>query len=156
MGNIFSLGTRFSEAFGLNYLDEKGEKKLVIMGSYGIGPSRLLGTIVEVLADEKGIIWPKSVAPFQIHLIAVFDENGKVKVATEKFYNELLKKGIEVLFDNRDLRAGEKFADADLLGIPLRAVISEKTLKENKIEIKDRATSEISLISESELVKMSS
>ena len=154
VGNIFSLGTRFSEAFGLNYLDEKGEKKLVIMGSYGIGPGRLMGTIVEVLADEKGIIWPKSVAPFQIHLIAVFDENGKVKVATEKLYNELLKKGIEVLFDNRDVRAGEKFADADLLGIPLRAVISEKTLKENKIEIKDRATSESSLISESGLINL--
>ena len=154
VGNIFSLGTRFSEAFGLNYLDEKGEKKLVIMGSYGIGPGRLMGTIVEVLADEKGIVWPKTVAPFQIHLIAVFDENGKVKIAAEKLYSALLKNGIEVLFDDRDLRAGEKFADADLLGIPLRVVISEKTLKENKIETKERATSEISLISESELINL--
>lgn len=153
VGNIFSLGTRFSEAFGLNYLDEKGEKKLVIMGSYGIGPGRLMGTIVEVLADEKGIVWPKSVAPFQVHLIAVYDKNGKVKIAAEKFYKELLQKGIEVLFDDRDLRAGEKFADADLLGIPLRAVISEKTLKENKIEIKTRCTNEISLLTESELIK---
>ena len=154
VGNIFSLGTRFSEAFGLNYLDEKGEKKLVIMGSYGIGPGRLMGTIVEVLADEKGIVWPKTVAPFQIHLIAVFDENGKVKIAAEKLYSALLKNGIEVLFDDRELRAGEKFADADLLGIPLRVVISEKTLKENKIETKERATSEISLISESELINL--
>ena len=153
VGNIFSLGTRFSEAFGLNYLDEKGEKKLVMMGSYGIGPGRLMGTIVEVLADDKGLVWPKSVAPFQIHLIAVFDESGKVKTAAEKLYNELLQKGIEVLFDNRDIRAGEKFADADLLGIPLRAVVSEKTLKEKKIEIKNRSTGEISLLTESELIK---
>ncbi|MFA6273469.1 MAG: aminoacyl--tRNA ligase-related protein [Candidatus Paceibacterota bacterium] len=153
VGNIFSLGTRFSEAFSLNYLDEKGEKKLVVMGSYGIGPGRLMGTIVEVLADEKGIVWPKSVAPFQIHLIAIFDKDGKVQTAADKLYNELLKQGIEVLFDDRDLRAGEKFADADLLGIPLRAVISEKTLRENKIEIKDRATEEVSLITEDELIK---
>ena len=153
VGNIFSLGTRFSESFDLNYLDEKGEKKLVVMGSYGIGPGRLMGTITEVLADEKGLVWPKNVAPFQIHLVAVFDENGKVKTASEKLYKELLQKGIEALFDDRDLRAGEKFADADLLGIPLRAVISEKTLKENKIEIKNRATGQISLITESELIK---
>ena len=155
VGNIFSLGTRFSESFDLNYLDEKGEKKLVVMGSYGIGPGRLMGTITEVLADEKGLVWPKNVAPFQIHLVAVFDENGKVKTAAEKLYKELLQKGIEALFDDRDLRAGEKFADADLLGIPLRAVISEKTLKENKIEIKNRATGQISLITESELIKTS-
>ncbi|MEK7145423.1 MAG: aminoacyl--tRNA ligase-related protein [Patescibacteria group bacterium] len=155
VGNIFSLGTRFSEAFGLNYLDEKGEKKLVVMGSYGIGPSRLLGTIVEILADDKGLVWPKSVAPFQVQLIAIFDESGKVKIAAEKLYKELLKKGIEVLFDDRDLRAGEKFADADLLGIPLRAVISEKTLKENKIEIKNRTANQLALITESELIKKS-
>lgn len=153
VGNIFSLGTRFSEAFNLNYLDEKGEKKLVVMGSYGIGPGRLMGTIVEVLADDKGLVWPKSVAPFQVQLIAIFDEHGKVKITAEKLYNELVKKGIEVLFDNRDLRAGEKFADADLLGIPLRAVISEKTLKENKIEIKTRRTGEISLLTKDELIK---
>ncbi|KKT75139.1 MAG: Prolyl-tRNA synthetase [Parcubacteria group bacterium GW2011_GWB1_44_7] len=153
VGNIFSLGTRFSEAFDLNYLDEKGDKKLVVMGSYGIGPSRLLGAIVEVLADEKGIVWPKTVAPFQIHLIAVFDENGKVQPAAEKLYNKLLEKGIETLFDDRNIRAGEKFADADLIGIPLRVVISEKTLKENKIEIKERAGGEIKMVSESELIK---
>ena len=152
VGNIFSLGTRFSEAFDLNYLDEKGEKKLVVMGSYGIGPGRLLGTMVEVLADEKGLNWPKAAAPFQIHLIAILDESGKVRIATEKLYATLLKQGMEVLFDDRNLRAGEKFADADLLGIPLRAVISEKTLKEKKIEIKERATGQISLITESELI----
>ncbi len=155
VGNIFPLGDKFSKALDLSYLDEKGEKKLVMMGSYGIGPGRLMGTIVEVLADEKGLVWPKAVAPFQIHLIAIFDENGKVKTTAEKLYNELVKKGIEVLFDDRDLRAGEKFADADLLGIPLRAVVSEKTLKENKIEIKNRATNKISLVSESELIKIS-
>ena len=153
VGNIFSLGTRFSEAFGLNYLNEKGEKKIVVMGSYGIGPGRLMGTIVEVLADDNGLVWPKTVAPFQIHLIAIFDENGKVRTASEKLYDKLLKKGIDVLFDDRDLRAGEKFANADLLGIPLRAVISEKTLKENKIEIKNRASGKISLITEDQLTK---
>ncbi|MEK7088196.1 MAG: His/Gly/Thr/Pro-type tRNA ligase C-terminal domain-containing protein, partial [Patescibacteria group bacterium] len=86
---------------------------------------------------------------------AIFDESGKVKIAAEKLYNELVKKGIEVLFDDRDLRAGEKFADADLLGIPLRAVISEKTLKENKIEIKNRTANQLALITESELIKKS-
>ena len=136
IGNIFSLGTRFSDAFGLNYVDEKGEKKPVIMGSYGIGPGRVMGTIVETLSDDKGIVWPESVAPFAVHLIAI----GNEKTFTEagKLYDAFLKAGIEILFDDRDARAGEKFADADLIGIPLRVVISDKTLDKKEVELKRR------------------
>ncbi len=146
VGNIFSLGTRFSDAFELNYVDSNGEKKPVIMGSYGIGPGRLMGTVVEVLADDKGIVWPESIAPFRVHLIPLFDKENKVKPEADKIYSELTQKGIEVLYDDRDLRAGEKFADSDLLGIPVRLVISEKTLANGEIELKNRRESEASMV----------
>ncbi len=138
VGNIFSLGTRFSEALGLNYVDEKGEKKPVIMGSYGIGPGRVMGTIVETLSDDKGIVWPEAVAPFHVHLIAISKEDGKALAEATKLYDAFTKTGIEVLFDDRDTRAGEKFADADLIGIPVRMVISDKTLEMGKVEVKRR------------------
>jgi prolyl-tRNA synthetase len=152
VGNIFSLGTRFSEPFDLSYVDESGEKKLVVMGSYGIGPGRVMGTIVEVLSDSKGIVWPKEVAPFTVHLIEM--KGGEaVSVAAEKLYRDLNKKGISVLWDDRDTRAGEKFADADLIGIPYRVIISEKTLKENKFELKLRTEEEAELVDETVLLK---
>ena len=138
VGNIFSLGTKFSNAFDLNYVDEKGNKKPVVMGSYGIGPGRVMGTIVETLSDEKGIIWPSSIAPFQVHLIAIMNENGKALKEAEKIYDAMVKSGVEVLYDDRDIRAGEKFADADLIGIPLRMVVSDKTLEMGKVELKRR------------------
>lgn len=137
VGNIFSLGTKFSAPFDLTYKDEKGEEKLVIMGSYGIGLGRLMGTIVEVLSDEKGIIWPENVAPFKIHLLSL-SENEEA----EKIYAELSKKGIEVLFDDREVSAGEKFADSDLIGIPWRVVVSKKSLAAGGIEVKKRSESE--------------
>ena len=140
VGNIFSLGTRFSEAFGLSYTDEKGEKKPVVMGSYGIGPGRVMGTIAEVLSDDKGLIWPKNVSPFDVHLVSIEDKEGKVKKETDKLYETLVKKGIEVLYDDRDIRAGEKFADSDLIGIPTRIIISEKTLENGEVEVKERGT----------------
>ena len=143
VGNIFSLGTRFSDAFELNYLDEKGEKKPVIMGSYGIGPGRLMGTIAEVLSDDKGLVWPNEVAPFDIHLIAIGDQ---VKDEAEELYKKLKAQGKEVLYDDRDMRPGEKFADSDLIGIPTRIVISSKTLESDSVEIKDRATGKIEMI----------
>lgn len=153
VGNIFSLGTRFSEPLELNYLDASGKNNPVIMGSYGIGPSRLMGVIVEMLSDEKGIVWPKSVAPFAVHLIALFDKEGqkdktagKVATAADKLYADLTAAGIDVLYDDRDHRAGEKFADSDLIGIPTRIVISEKTLATDSVEIKDRKTGEVSII----------
>lgn len=138
VGNIFSLGTRFSDAFELNYLTQKGERKPVIMGSYGIGPSRLMGVIAEVFSDEKGLVWPDSVSPFDFVLIPIFDKEGKVKQKTEEVYNKLIAFGKKVLLDDRDIRPGEKFADADLIGIPKRVVISEKTLLSEKLELKDR------------------
>ena len=147
VGNIFSLGTKFSDALELNYTDEEREKKPVIMGSYGIGPGRVMGTIVEVLSDEKGLVWPASVAPFNIHLISIEDKDGKVKKEADKLYENLIKKGIEVLYDDRDLRPGEKFADSDLIGIPKRVVISEKTLATESVEVKERKTGEVKNIS---------
>lgn len=136
-GNIFNLGTRFSEPLGLFFKDEKGESKPVIMGSYGFGPTRLMGTIVEVLSDDKGIIWPKEIAPFQIHLLVLSD---KIKNFADKIYETLTSHGLEILYDDRDIRAGEKFADADLIGIPTRVVIGEKALESKKLEVKDRTS----------------
>lgn len=146
VGNIFNLETRFSDAFELTYLDEKGEKRLVIMGSYGIGIGRVMGTIAEVLSDDKGLVWPKSVAPFEIHLIAVEDKNGKVKAEADKLYERLTASGREVLYDDRDMRPGEKFADSDLMGIPTRIVMSEKTLESDSVEVKDRMTGKVEMI----------
>src|SRR3989344_3116465 len=124
VGNIFSLSTRFSDPY-LNFNDQAGNQQLVIMGSYGIGLGRLMGTVVEVLSDEKGIIWPKEIAPFQVHLLSL----GQSSALANEVYQKLQAENIEVLYDDRDLRVGEKFADADLIGIPTRAVIGEKTLE---------------------------
>lgn len=142
VGNIFPLGTRFAEAEGLQYKDEKGALRYPIMGSYGIGLGRLMGTIVEVLSDERGIVWPESVAPFAIHLIDLSSGDGAVRKETDALYEELSKRGVEVLYDDRDARAGEKFGDADLIGIPARAVVSPKTHAEDMVEILDRKTGE--------------
>ncbi len=156
VGNIFTLGTRFSEALGLAFLDERGEKHFVFMGSYGLGPSRLLGTVAELFGDDKGIIWPEEVAPFQIHLIALAGPNKGEEVvkASDALYAKLAEKGVDALYDDRDLRPGEKFADADLIGIPTRVVVSDKTLKESRLEVKNRVTGAISMLSESDLLKL--
>ena len=139
VGNIFPLGTKYSDSLNLKFLSLEGKKKSVIMGSYGIGLGRTMGAIVETHYDNKGIIWPESVAPFKIHLIELKSSNSVVKKEAEKIYKTLLDKGAEVLYDDReDKTAGEKFADADLIGIPTRIVISEKTLAENSVEIKKR------------------
>jgi prolyl-tRNA synthetase len=163
VGNIFNLGTKFSEPLELTYLNEKGEKMPVIMGSYGLGPSRVMGTIVEVLSDDNGIVWPASVAPFKVHLVALYDKEGKdgkdgkggkVAAAADKLYGDLSKMNVDVLYDDRDLRPGEKFADSDLIGIPLRVVVSEKNLADGVVEAKERQTGKVSKISEDELLKM--
>jgi len=146
VGNIFSLGTKFSEPLGLVYTNEEGKPAPVVMGSYGIGPGRVMGTIVEVHADDKGLVWPEAVAPFAVHLIAIFDKAGKVKVEADKLYKKLSDKGIEVLFDDRDATAGEKFGDSDLIGIPTRYVISEKTLVSDSVEKKDRLTGNVGMV----------
>ena len=139
VGNIFSLGTRFSEDLGLVFTDEAGVKNPVIMGSYGIGLSRLMGTVVEVLSDEKGIVWPKEIAPFQVHLLLLSE---KAKDFADEVYKTLSSQGVEVLYDDRDLRAGEKFADADLIGIPMQIIIGEKAIESKMLEVKERKTGE--------------
>lgn len=154
VGNIFTLGTSKSEALDLYYTDKDGEKKPVFMGSYGIGLGRLMGTVVEVLSDDKGIVWPESIAPFTVHLLSL-GEKDVVQKEAGKIYEELLKNNIEVLFDDRaDISAGEKFADADLIGIPMRAVVSERSIKEGGIEIKKRTEEKGKIVSLSELLKL--
>ncbi|HEY4501652.1 MAG TPA: aminoacyl--tRNA ligase-related protein [Candidatus Paceibacterota bacterium] len=138
VGNIFPLNIKFSKAFNYTYVDEKGVAQLVYMGCYGIGPSRLMGVLVEKFADERGLVWPEAVAPFRVHLVSLGDDDEVIKEADE-LYRELTEAGVEVLYDDRDARAGEKFADSDLLGLPLRIVVSEKTLAAGKFECVERA-----------------
>jgi prolyl-tRNA synthetase len=145
VGNIFKLGEKFSRPFNLTFLDKDGTKKFVQMGCYGIGLGRLMGAIAEIFHDQRGIIWPKEISPFQVHLIYV-GETKKVKEISEKIYNELTKEKIEVLYDDREKSPGEKFFDCDLIGIPLRMIVSEKTLKKNSVEFKERKTGKIKLV----------
>jgi prolyl-tRNA synthetase len=152
VGNIFSLGTRFSEALGLTFKNKNGEDKPVIMGSYGLGPTRLMGVLVEYFSDIKGIIWPENIAPFTVHLIALGERGGKTYQEAESLYKKLASKKIPVLFDDREARAGEKFADADLIGIPHRIVISDQTIGKNMVEHKNRSADKASLITEKELM----
>lgn len=140
VGNIFPLGTRFSELFNLTYKDDKGGEQLVFMGSYGIGLGRLMGTVVEVLSDERGIIWPKEIAPYQIHLLSLALES---KSWADEIYESLCSHGVEVLYDDREIRAGEKFADADLIGIPTRIIVGEKGASAKVLEVKERNSEDI-------------
>ena len=146
VGNIFPLGTKYSKAMKAYFIDKDGKRKLIIMGCYGIGPSRTIGAIVEVHHDQKGIVWPKEVAPFQVHLIPV-ENTKKIKKIAEKLYQDLKNSGIEVLYDDReDKSAGEKFAEADLIGIPIRIVVSKRTLKKGCVEIKKRSEEKTKLL----------
>ncbi len=145
VGNVFDLGQKYGKDFGLTFADNKNERKYPIMGCYGIGISRLMGVIVEKYHDDKGIIWPESVAPFKVHLLRLADPKSSVGKFADKIYKDLLAEGYEVLYDERIVSAGEKFADADLLGIPYRLVISEKN--GNKIEIKKRNDKKVKLVS---------
>lgn len=137
VGNIFNLKDKFSKAFNFTFKDRQGKERFVVMGCYGIGLPRLMGAIVEVNHDEKGICWPKEVAPFQVHLIPI-EKSKKVREATNKVYQLLENHEIETLYDDREKGIGEKFVDCDLIGIPLRIVISEKSLKEKSVEVKER------------------
>lgn len=146
VGNIFSLGHKFSEPFGLTYKNSEGMEIPVFMGSYGIGITRLMGTVVEVLSDDRGIVWPESIAPFRVHLLALGDDE-KVKAEAETLYTALTKAGVEVLFDDRsDMSAGAKFADADLIGIPTRVVVSTRSLEAGGVEVKKRTEEKGSVI----------
>jgi prolyl-tRNA synthetase len=152
VGNIFTLGYKFSEALDLKYTDSDGKEQLVYMGCYGIGPSRVMGLIAEHFADERGLVWPANVAPFQVYLINIGDDENVVKITT-KLYNDLRTKGIEVLWDDRDARPGEKFADADLFGIPHRVVVSPKTVEQNSVEYKARTSDKTMFLTTAELLK---
>ncbi len=155
VANVFKLDTKFSDAFGLIFLNKNGEKKPVVMGSYGIGPTRVLGTIVEEFSDEYGIIWPENVAPFKVHLVGLGGKNlNKVQKSAKALYEKLKKLKIEVLYDDREASIGEKLNDADLIGIPYRVVISEKTLPTKKLEMKIRGSQKANMVSETQLIKI--
>jgi len=158
VGNIFALGANYSKPMSLSFLDRSGMTKPVIMGCYGMGPSRLMGAAIEVHHDHRGIIWPEEITPFGVVVIQIESKNEaineKIKKTAEKVYKKLQEKGVAVLYDERENKgAGEKFMEADLIGIPWRVVVSERTVAENKIEIKNRNEKEGALISESKLLK---
>ena len=148
VGNIFTLGTRFSDPLDLNYTDENGESKPVIMGSYGIGPSRLMGLIAEHFADDKGLVWPENVAPYKVYLVSI----GDVAEQANELYEKLKTAGVSVLFDDRDERPGAKFADAELIGLPYRVTISGRLLEEEKLEFTPRNGGETELLTLDELL----
>jgi len=146
IGNIFKLKTKFSDAFGLKFVDEDGKEKPVVMGCYGFGPSRAMGTLAEIFNDKHGLIWPTSVAPYNVHLINLKNNSSDA----DKLYNNLAKQNIDVLYDDRlEISPGEKLAEADLIGIPHRLVISEKT--KDKIEYKKRGDKKVKLLSKKEI-----
>ena len=150
VGNIFTLGTKFSDALDLSYTDEDGTKKQVIMGSYGIGPSRVMGLIAEHFSDDKGLVWPESVAPAKVYLVRI---GGEAAVEhADALYQELTSKGIEILYDDRDDRPGAKFADAELMGIPYRLTVSDRLIEAGQYELTSRATGETILLTHSELL----
>jgi prolyl-tRNA synthetase len=138
VGNIFKLGTRYSEPLGASYLDESGAEHPVWMGSYGIGPARIVAAAVEQFADEHGISWPRSLAPFAVHLVALGKPGTPERDAADGLYATLRDGGVEVLYDDRDLGPGEKFADAELLGCPLRLTVGRRSLKSGEVEVQKR------------------
>ena len=152
VGNIFKLGDKFSKPFGFMFKDSDGKDKPVEMACFGMGPSRLMGALAEVFHDEKGMIWPKSVAPYAAHLVSLGADDN-VKEAAEKLYNQLSEKCIEVLWDDRDAQAGAKLADADLIGIPTRLIISKKTLAEDSVEVKERDKKDAEMMELKDVVK---
>lgn len=152
VGNIFNLGTKFSEPLGLSFKDESGESHAVVMGSYGLGPTRIMGTIAEVFGDEKGLVWPDAVAPYRVHIINLATDDEEVNRVANLLYDECCDNHIDALYDDRSgVSAGEKFKDSDLIGIPLRVVVSKKTVAEGKFEIKERKSGESGMISRVEL-----
>ena len=142
LGHVFNLGTKYSKAMKAEYLDKQGKPQPVFMGCYGIGLPRLMTAIVEKHYDEKGIVWPKEISPFNVHLIQL----DNVEKTAKKIYQDLQKQGVRVLYDDRAKSAGEKFAEADLIGIPLRMVVSQKTLAKNSVELKKRSENKLKLV----------
>ena len=146
IGHIFKLGTRYTQTLEVYYLDEKGERQLVIMGCYGIGVNRILAAAMEEHHDEKGIKWPVAIAPFDVQIITVNQGDAATVEAADKIYAELSSKGLDVFYDDRSERAGVKFNDADLIGIPVQVIIGERNLKEGKVELKWRSSGEVKAV----------
>ena len=146
VGNIFQLGTKYTKSMGMTYSDENGEEKTPIMGCYGIGVGRLAASVLEVKHDDFGPIWPISIAPWQVHLCLMRVDDAECKATADKLYNDLLNLGVEVIYDDRDVRAGAMFADADLLGVPVRVVVGPKNLKNGQVELTTRDKSVSKLI----------
>lgn len=154
VGNIFPLGTKFTKAFDYTYTDEEGKQGDVYMGCYGIGPSRLMGVVTEKFADDKGLVWPASIAPFSMHLIVISkDKDGEAYKTAEELYKKLSENHVEVLFDDREESAGAKFADSDLIGIPMRVVVSDKSLEKGGVEIKERTSEDSEIVTVEQLLK---
>lgn len=151
VGNIFKLKTKYSEPFKMEFKDEDGTNKIVLMGCYGIGLSRIMGTVVEALADDKGLVWPESIAPYKVHLVMLGTKED-TKEKAEDLYKQLNEKGIEVLFDDREASAGEKLAESDLYGIPLRLVVSDRSLAEGMVELKSRTEEKPNMIALDKIV----
>jgi len=151
VGNIFKLGTKFSEALGATYLDESGQQRPVVMGSYGIGPARIAAAAIEQLADSDGIVWPPSIAPFQVHIVAVNVRDETQARTAEAIYTECWRKGIEAVLDDRDERPGVKFKDADLLGVPLRVTVGNAFVKQGVVELRERRTRRETRVSPAEV-----
>jgi prolyl-tRNA synthetase len=137
-GNIFKLGTRFSEPLGARYLDEAGAEQLIWMGSYGLGPARIAAAAVEQFADEHGISWPRSIAPFDVELVGLGKDGTEERALAERLYGELREAGLDVVYDDRDAGPGAKFADAELIGVPLRLTVGRRTLEAGEIEAQVR------------------
>lgn len=150
VGNIFPLESKYTDALGVFFTDENGKQQKIIAGCYGIGVSRLVGAIAEHFSDERGLVWPGDIAPFRLYLARLGDDNEVIE-SSDRLYRELSEMGIDVLYDDRDVRAGEKFADSDLLGIPHRVIVSRKTLDQGKLEYKQRTDHRVELITESDL-----
>lgn len=152
VGNIFPLETKYTDALGMYYTDENGEQQQLIMGCYGIGISRLVGVLAEHFSDDKGLVWPEAVAPCKVYLAPIGTDDA-VRVVADELYKVLTEAGIGVLYDDRDERPGTKFADADLLGIPLRVVVSSKTVADEKYEVKARTAAKPEFLDRAALLK---
>lgn len=153
VGNIFPLETKYTDALDVYYTDEHGEQQQIIMGCYGIGISRLMGVLAEHFADDRGLAWPEAVAPFKVYLARLGDDQQVASLADD-VYNDLTQVGVAVLYDDRDVRPGEKFADADLMGIPYRLVVSGKTIADGKFEVKSRTNTQPQFVAREEVIKM--
>lgn len=151
VGNIFKFGTEKGEKMEVTFKDSEGVEKPIYLASYGIGITRVMGVIVEKFSDEKGIVWPESVAPYKVHLVELSNGDTDLKDYADGIYNTFNDNGVHVLYDDRDARAGEKFADSDLLGMPYRVIVSKKTREEGKFEVVERKTGEVTFCTEEEL-----